>query len=200
MEDNSAFLHIGHFHGWYGQVEWRLTMLMAFVAEERDFAAFHVLTMDAKTKVIRFIRLCKIKNRKIGPLLLSRLAHYRDNMAEFRNKISHTALARNDDQTRFLLASLGTVSLDEINNKIWDKAESFSDLDLYERGLWLNYFADDLWDVFPKVGAGAILELENPNSWERWVPHSNYSGPNSQTTSHTHAPTPPETQDSYQRP
>src|SRR4051794_24188736 len=101
--DAPQFLHVGYFLTWYGHVEHRITVILAFVAQQRDLEAFHLLTkgMDARTKVVRLRELCKVKDREVGPNLDKRLAHFQDNVCRLRDKLSHTALIRDEKKERF---------------------------------------------------------------------------------------------------
>ena len=199
-EDRELYLHISYFLTWYAQVEWRLTILMATVAQEPDLDAFHLLVMgmDGKTKVRRFRGLCRIKKREIGPALSTRLAVFHNKLCPLRDRIAHTALSGGKNDGRFyfstidrdLSAALGTSRIKGVQ-----PADRIERLTLFEHGLWMNYFAQDLAAVWERARAGQSLEVETPRSPPPKGDLANPPDTDAQTKSDTRDQTPPETQD-----
>ena len=107
-EDRDLYLHVGYFFTWYNNVEWKITHIMAIVMGDKDFSAFNLLVsgMDAKTKVRRLKRLCKIKNLPIEQPLADRLKHFEDKICPLRNKLAHNALVRDEQNPRFYFMQL----------------------------------------------------------------------------------------------
>jgi hypothetical protein len=176
--DRDQYLHVGYFLTWYGQVEHRLTIIMAMVAQERDFEAFHLLTkgMDAKTKSQRLRELCEVKNRKVGPNLLPRLKYFERNVCKFRDRLSHTALIRDENKEHFHFMPLDRSPAKALGvPKATDlrPTDSLSYLDLFERGYWLNWLNEDLAQVVERARTGQSLEIDNPRCPLRAVDPAN---------------------------
>ena len=198
--DRDLYSHVGYFLTWYAQVEFRITGLMAVVAMERDFSAFHILTkgMDAGTKVRRLRELCKTKKREIGPAFSARLQIFKDKHCDLRNRLSHTALVRDENAEKFHF-----VTLDRLPWRVLGMANPFGHqppdeidkLTLFEHGLWLQYFGEDLARVIPRAMLGASLEIETPRSPLPQAPPANPAPPTNQPNDHTPDQTPPETQE-----
>jgi hypothetical protein len=167
--DRDQYLHVGYFLTWYGMVEHRITLMMAMVAQERDLEAFHLVTkgMDARTKTQRLRELCKVKNREIGPNLLPRLKHFQDNVCKFRDRLSHTALIRDENEERFHFMPLDrspAKALGMPKETDLRPTDSIDYLEFFERGYWLNWFNDDLAPVVERARTGLSLEIDNPRS------------------------------------
>lgn len=168
--DRDLYLHIGHFLTWYNMVEWRLTVLMAMVAGEKDLAAFSLLVrgMDAKTKVQRLRKLCAVKKRTIGPNLLSRLKYYEDKSCTLRDRISHSPLIAGDTDPKYFHHVAIDRSLEKAlgipKTSTMAPADTLEKISLFEKGCWMNHFTDDLNKVLDQRTHSETLEIMNPKS------------------------------------
>jgi hypothetical protein len=168
--DHNLYLHVGHFIAWYNMVEWRITILMAAVTGEDDFAAFSLLVrgMDAATKIQRFRKLCAVKKRTIGPKLSERLKFYEDKICKLRDRLAHSPLIAGDDDPKYFHHVAIDRSLDRAlgiaKKSQLPPADRLEKISLFEKGYWMNHFTDDLNQVLAEYTPSKTLEITNPSS------------------------------------
>jgi hypothetical protein len=170
-EDRDLFLHVGYFFTWYNNVEWKITNLMAVVMREQDFSAFDLLVrgMDGKKKVRRLIRLCKIKGREIEQPLLDRLKHYETKICTLRDRLGHNALCRDEQKSRFYFMNFDRLPWKELGMDIPDglskqPPDHIDAMTLFQHGLWLNSFSDDLTEAVNRAIEDRPLGMKTPRS------------------------------------
>ena len=166
-DERDLYMHLGYFVTWYNHAEFCLTIIMAMVLRERDLAAFHQLTMglDARSKIRRFRKICAIKKQPIGPNLDTRLTHFYDTICKFRDRASHTALARGETEEKFYFNSPDRMPWRELGmDPKAPPAASIEHIKVFEYGWFLHNFSDDLLKVNQKAIAGLPLEIDHPQS------------------------------------
>jgi hypothetical protein len=179
-EDRDLILHVGYFFTWYNQVEWRLTLLMAMIMDERDLQSFHEVTrgLDGKTKVGRFKAICDIKKWPMSETFDKQLAYY-VTLGNLRNKLAHRALL-NDEQKgdRFHFASIDKMPWKVLGIPADDaeSSEHIRKLDFFEKGLWLSQFSADLGEILQTPPKRATLGAVNPRAKVPQNPHANPQG------------------------
>jgi hypothetical protein len=199
-EDRDLYLHVGYFFAWYNQVEWKITVIMAIVMNERDLPAFDQLVrgMDAKTKVRRLRNICKLKKRQIGDALSKRLDHFEDKLCIFRDRLAHRALVRDEKIDRFHFATIERMPwkvLGVASAKKEPPPDHVDALKLFEYGYWMNHFGDDLNEVIDRAIEGRSLDIANPRSPLPQAPHANSPPPTASPTPDTPPQTTPETRE-----
>jgi hypothetical protein len=170
-EDRDLYLHVGYFFTWYNNVEWKITNIMAVVIGDEDFSAFNLLVsgMDAKTKVRRLKRLCKIKNLRIEQPLADRLKQFEDKICPLRNKLAHNALARNEQTPRFYFMQLDRLPWKALGFDIpaglnKQPPDHIDATTIFEHGCWLNDFSEDLTEVIYCAFRREPLGIKSPRS------------------------------------
>jgi len=168
-EDRDLYLRVGYFFSWLNQVDLQLTTLMAVVMPATDLASFELLLgrIGAKTKLHRLRQLCKIKNRVIEQSLLDRLTHYEKTICELRNRLAHSALARDENQPRFYYVSVTQMPWTAFGQKVppvQKVSNAIDPMELFERGYWLHNFNFDMLEVIERPVKGQPLGITNPRS------------------------------------
>jgi hypothetical protein len=173
--DRDLYLHLGYFNVWFSQVELGLTAIMALVSGADDLEAFHILTkgMDARIKIERLRKVAKSRNPiKKDSNFDIRLKHY-ENLVKIRNKLSHNSFANSEEgEPRLFLSNINQLAFEALGQvrPFGEKPEELRFIDLFEHGLWMNFFTTDLVQLIRRKPHGTELEIENPRSW---VPKDN---------------------------
>lgn len=183
--ERELYLHLGHFFAWYNAAEFSLTLTIAMMLRESDLAAFHALTkgLDARSKIRRLKQICKIKKRAIGPNLTERLTYFHDTICEFRNTVSHNAIAIGEEGTNFYISAIDRMPWRELGFDTTDEppAKAIKRLTVFEYGSFLNDFTFDLIAVNRLAAAGQPLEIDHPRSQLPEAHPSNSPAPDPQT-------------------
>jgi hypothetical protein len=143
--DQEQFLHIGHFISWYATAEFALTMILHQFSGRIHPSNFHLLTlgMDAKLKAERLKHALKLATWIMDGGLLKRMEHFGQTHVKIRNYLvhSHPYWPEGGD---LQLTSIGYPPT--YKSQEWNAPPPFSisGLELYERGIWLNLFSQDL--------------------------------------------------------
>jgi hypothetical protein len=166
-DDRDAYLHMGHFFTWFNMVEWQITNIMAQVMREKDFSAFHVLVgdMDARKKVRRLKRLCKVKNQTIEKPLLDRLEYFESKIYPVRTKIAHNALIT--DKSRFYYLEFNRLPWTALGKTIprgLKQSDFIESLTLFRHASWLNHFFSDLTEALNRAEAKQPLGMTTPRA------------------------------------
>jgi len=171
-KDNILYQHVGYFLAWYSSVEFRLTFLLAIVSGLRDMEVVDLLTkgMDARVKVNRVRSICQKKKRPIDKKSNFGLAltDFHDKLIPVRNKLSHNALAiAESGEPRLFITGLNRMPYKAFGDpeQLGESPEEITFLKLFEYGLWLNHFNDDMGDTITRAMRGESLDIGSPRSW-----------------------------------
>jgi hypothetical protein len=184
--DNNLYIHVGYFITWFNSVDWRLSILTAVVLGYKDFAALDQVMrgLDAETKARRLVGICKVKNLQIDKSFEDQLDYFSRKICGLRNKLAHRALVIDESKDRFHYTTLDKMPwmlLGESGYK-GPPPDYIDAIQLFERGYWLNAWADDLTDVTDRARDGRSLGIDHPRAR---VPKAAPSSPRPPTSSPT---------------
>ncbi|MGN7127532.1 hypothetical protein [Methylorubrum thiocyanatum] len=159
--DRTLFLHLGHFYAWFAQVELNITQILAMSLNQQDHEAFELLVqgMDLRVKLQRLRKACK-KDDRLGPNMKSRILYLEEKIIPLRNKLSHCAVHKDDNQDLFYIASIGRMPWEAIAGlpQVGERPEEISGLRLFEAGYWLCQFMDDTTQAIKDSFSRKILK------------------------------------------
>lgn len=165
-DDRTFYLHVGYFMAWYSACEARITLLLAIATKSENLKSFDLLTrgMDAKVKIERFRLACN-GYRKIGDNLKRRLAHFEKKIIPLRNKIAHSHMTTDPSYQGIHFASLSKMPLASFGLYAVGEAPPYQTFrEIFEQGLWLNVFNDDLLSVWKNAAHPTEFEIDDPVS------------------------------------
>lgn len=155
--DRSLFLNVGHFITWYSGAEAALTLLLYFSINNHPAGAkvdpemFHLLSlgMDAKVKTQRLKEALEMREIEIPADLKWRLNHFVECIVPIRNRIVHGTMrwVEPDDLLVVHKVSDFIPWLREQDDADPRRSYTISGPTLYEHGVWLNCFANDLGET-----------------------------------------------------
>jgi hypothetical protein len=151
--DKDLYLDAGFFTTWFGMAELSVTALLAHFTGSQDLEAFDILcgSLGAGTKVDKLRKAIK-RHGKMGPELNLRLAYFTDEIVSLRNKVMHSCFsnAEVEGPRSYFLSGLANLPWEKLKMgkpKTKLKPTVVNSLDLYAKGVWLNYLAHDLGHV-----------------------------------------------------
>lgn len=161
-EDRDLYFHLGHFNAWYAGAEIRLTLLLAAAVKATDLRAFDILTkgMDARVKLNR-LREASLSFKPIGPNLTARFDVFERHLIPLRNRIAHTYAVLERDNEHISFTSLGKIPK---RGATPAKEDLISTLELFEAGVWLRLFHNDLKAAAKALAHSETLETDHPQS------------------------------------
>ncbi len=162
--NRDIYLHTGYFMNFFALVEINITYLLGLVLETREPAGFDLLVrgMDARVKVERLRKACKLKERPLGHHIKLRLNYFEQTIIPLRNRLTHAVLTQTDDEGGDGGEWLHFATLVNLSAKA-GQPESMRTATLFERGRWLQLFGQDL-NALLNEGFAKTLEINNPQS------------------------------------
>jgi hypothetical protein len=163
--ETTLYLHTGYFMSWFAATELQLTLMLAIALRYKRLDDFDLLVrgMDARTKCERLRNACK-KYKPMGPNLSTRLDHFERKICGVRNKVAHRYLALPNNDGPVYLATLAKMPYLAFGEKqIGEKPDEMSLLELFEYGLWLNFFSQDLGPLTAQPDR-ETFEIDQPRS------------------------------------
>jgi hypothetical protein len=165
--DRELYTHIGYFISWFSMIELHITFWLAVTTDVKNVNSFELLTkgMDSRIKLERFRQACHLTKREIGPNLDVRLAYFQRVMIRIRNNLSHTWATMPEDSSVIHFSTLSRMPFKEIGfAQKGFRPDTMPLLTLFERGLWLNWFSDDLNRMAQQEPFPQRFEIDNPRS------------------------------------
>ena len=146
--DYAGFVHIGHFVSWYAACEFMIGTILMHITGGGDPKQFDVLTrgMDARVKVERLRQAADIAGIEIPLAFDDRLDHFTKAFVGLRNKLVHSYLHWTDERNLEVCSIGAPPQLSGLDIPAF-APEIISEMELFERSIWLKAFAIDLGEL-----------------------------------------------------